>query len=72
MFNWMFKKIKFNTEYIKVKKIRSNIGCTILQKKAIKGLGLTRINSERVIKNTNDNLGMVYFVRHMLKIEEVN
>lgn len=56
---------------IKVTLKRSTIGATEKQISAVKGLGLRKIRSERVLLNTPAVRGMVKKVIHLLDVEEV-
>lgn len=56
---------------IKVKQIRSTIEQKKQHKATIKGLGLGRINQERILENTACVRGMIKKVQHLVEIEEV-
>ncbi|MED5370380.1 MAG: 50S ribosomal protein L30 [Myxococcota bacterium] len=56
---------------IKVTLKRSTIGATDKQIAAVKGLGLRKIRSERVLPNTPAVRGMVKKVIHLVDVEEV-
>lgn len=56
---------------IKVTLKRSTIGATEKQIAAVKGLGLRKIRSERVLPNTPAVRGMVKKVIHLVDVEEV-
>jgi len=49
----------------------SPIKSTESQKETIRGLGLTKLNSSRVLKDTPEIRGMVGKVNHLVKWEEV-
>jgi len=56
---------------IKVKLVRSFSGRTQDQKDAVIGLGLFKVSSERVPKDTPQVRGMVNKIAHLLEISEV-
>ena len=56
---------------IKVKQIRSAIEQKKNHKANLKGLGLCRINQERILENTSCVRGMIRKVQHLVEIEEV-
>ncbi len=59
------------SEKIKVKLIRSTIERTKNQKANLKGLGLKRINQERILENTACVRGMIRKVQHLVEIEAI-
>lgn len=59
------------SQKIKVKQIRSAIEQTKKHKATLKGLGLGRINKERVLENTACVRGMIRKVQHLVEIEVV-
>ena len=54
----------------KVKLLRSVIGCTPKQRATVKGLGLRKINSEVVLKDTPAARGMIFSVQHLLDVQK--
>ncbi len=56
---------------IKVRQIRSAMKQKNQHKANLKGLGLGRINQERIHENTACIRGMVRKVQHLVEIEEV-
>lgn len=56
---------------LKVKLVRSTIGCTERQQATVRGLGLRKIHQERVLENTPGVRGMVKAVIHLLDVSEV-
>lgn len=56
---------------IKVRQIRSAIEQKKKHKASLKGLGLGRINQERILENTACIRGMIKKVQHLVEIEEV-
>ena len=57
--------------YIKVTLVRSLIGTPRDQRETAKGLGLRKLNSHAVLKETPEVLGMVRKIPHVLKVETV-
>ena len=55
---------------ITVKLTKSMIGKTEKQKANVRGLGLKKIGSERVLENTSSVRGMIKKVIHFLEIKE--
>ena len=53
---------------MKVKLVRSKIGCTPKQKRNLQALGLRKMNSEREIPNDPVYLGMVEKVKHLVEV----
>ncbi|PIE53532.1 50S ribosomal protein L30 [Candidatus Fermentibacteria bacterium] len=56
---------------LRVTKIRSAIGREKSQKLTLKALGLGRMNSFRIHNDTPQIRGMIFKVRHLVKVEEV-
>ena len=54
---------------IKVKLVRSLSKCTERQKRTLQGLGLRKIQQEKVLQDTVPIRGMVMKVQHMLEVE---
>ena len=52
---------------IKVKMVRSPIGCPPDQRATLKGLGLTRMNQERELEDTPAVRGMIFKVKHLVR-----
>lgn len=57
---------------IKVRLVHSTIGRDKRQEKIVKGLGLRKLNSERVLEDTPAVRGMVAKIPHLVKIVEEN
>jgi large subunit ribosomal protein L30 len=57
--------------YVKVTLVRSLVGYPRVQKETAKGLGLRKLNSHAVLKETPEVLGMVRKIPHVLKVETV-
>lgn len=56
---------------LKVTLKRSIIGSTRVQRDTVKGLGLRKLRSTRVLENTPAVRGMVKRVIHLVDVEEV-
>ena len=57
---------------LKVKLIRSPIGCTERQQSTVRGLGLRKVRQERLLENTPSVRGMVKAVIHLVEVSEVD
>ncbi len=57
--------------FIKVTLVRSLIGTPRVQRETAKGLGLRKLHSHAVLKETPAVLGMVRKIAHALKVETV-
>ncbi|RJQ60297.1 MAG: 50S ribosomal protein L30 [Desulfobacteraceae bacterium] len=55
---------------LKIKLVKSMIGRPEKHRKVLRGMGLTRINRTVELEDTPAVRGMVYVVRHLVKIEE--
>lgn len=55
---------------LKIKWMKSTIGCTQNQRDTIKSLGFRRLYQEKTLKNTPEIRGMVRKVLHLIKIVE--
>jgi large subunit ribosomal protein L30 len=62
---------KSTASMLKIKLVRSLIGRTVRQRAVVKGLGLTKINSEVIRENRPEILGMIRKVEFMLEVTEV-
>ena len=54
---------------VKVKMVRSPIGCPPDQRATLKGLGLTRMHQERELEDTPAVRGMIFKVKHLIRAE---
>ena len=54
---------------IQVKLIKSLIGSKNYQRSCIKGLGLTKLGQEVLVKDTPENRGMINKVSHLLEVK---
>ncbi len=57
--------------HIKVTLKKSAIGYNARQKKTVQGLGLSKLNGSRVLKDTPEIRGMVQKVIHLVDCEKV-
>ena len=57
--------------YLRITLVRSLIGYTRDQKETAKGLGLRKLQSSVIRKETPEILGMVRKISHVLKVEAV-
>ena len=55
---------------IKVTQVKSKIGSTERQKKTLEALGLKKINGSVVVEATDQILGMVNKVSHLVTVEK--
>ena len=55
---------------IKIKQVRSKIGCPKNQKATLEALGLKKINSVVEREDTPAILGMVEVVKHLVSVEK--
>jgi large subunit ribosomal protein L30 len=56
---------------LKVKQLKSSIGCKSNQRETLRSLGLKRIGDVVVKEDRPEIRGMVQTVRHMVTVEEV-
>lgn len=56
---------------LKVKLIKSTIGCKQNQIANVKALGLKKIRSEKIHKDTPQIRGMIKKVSHLVEVEEI-
>lgn len=57
---------------VKVKLVRSPIGYDKKQRKTLIGLGVKKINSEKILENTPSVRGMIAKVSHLVEVEIVS
>lgn len=57
-------------KYIKIKQVRSTIGCNKKQREVLKGLGLRKIGQVVKRENKPSILGMVAKIPHLVQIVE--
>ena len=56
---------------LKVTLKRSTIKATKAQRDTVKGLGLRKLNSSRILADTPEIRGMIRAVKHLVEAEEV-
>jgi large subunit ribosomal protein L30 len=56
---------------LKVKQLKSSIGCKFNQRETLRSLGLKRIGDVVVKEDRPEIRGMVHTVRHLVTFEEV-
>lgn len=56
---------------LKVTLVKSTIGCLKNQKDTVRSLGLRKINSSAVHEDSPVIKGMIFTVKHLVKVEEV-
>ena len=56
---------------LKITQIKSGIGFPADQKRTVRALGLKRINDSVVQSDSPAVLGMIFKVKHLVKVEEV-
>ena len=62
---------KAATKTLRITQIRSSIGCPEDQKRTVKALGLKRIRHTVEQTASPAVLGMVFKVKHLVKVEEL-
>ena len=67
----MAKTSKEKVKQIKVTLVKSTIAILPQHKKIVKALGLTKVNSFKIHKETDAILGMIAKVGYLLKVENV-
>ena len=56
---------------IKVTQIRSVIGCSVVQKRTLMGLGVGKIGKSKELQDTESIKGMLRKVRHLVTVANV-
>lgn len=56
---------------IKITQVKSKIGSTERQKKTLEALGLKKMNSSVKVEATDQILGMVSKVNHLVSVEKI-
>lgn len=67
----MATKKKESANQIKITLVKSTIGCLDKQKKTVQALGLKKIRSFVIRDNNPTTQGMVFVVKHLVKVDEV-
>lgn len=63
------RETKLATKWLKIKLIRSPVGCSEKQRAVVRGLGLRRLNSEVIKPDRPEIWGMIKKIPHLLKVE---
>ena len=58
-------------DQLKVTLVKSTIGAIPKHRKTVEALGLRKIRQEVVLPNNDSVKGMVWHVRHLVKVEEI-
>ena len=56
---------------IKISLVKSTIGSVQSQIASVKGLGLRKLNSQSILNETPEVLGMIKKVKHLITVEEL-
>ena len=56
---------------IKISLVKSTIGSVESQIASVKGLGLRKLNSQSILDETPEVLGMIKKVKHLITVEEL-
>ena len=56
---------------IKISLVKSTIGSVQSQIASVKGLGLRKLNSQSILDETPEVLGMIQKVKHLITVEEL-
>ena len=56
---------------IKVSLVKSTIGSVQSQIASVRGLGLRKLNSQSILDETPEVLGMIKKVKHLITVEEL-
>lgn len=59
------------TRRLRIQQVRSGIRCNVGQKRTLQALGLRRIRQVVELPDNPAIRGMVFHVRHLVKVEEV-
>jgi large subunit ribosomal protein L30 len=57
------------SDTIRVKLVRSPISTTTRVRQTVKGLGLSRVGSERELKRTPEVDGMIRRIKHLVEVQ---
>jgi large subunit ribosomal protein L30 len=55
---------------LKIKLVKSGIGCSTKQKRVIRGLGFRRLNQTIARPDTPQIRGMIFKVQHLVEVSE--
>lgn len=62
--------MKTQKNQLKIKLVKSGIGCSTKQKRVIRGLGFRRLNQTIARPDTPQIRGMIFKVQHLLEVSE--
>ena len=54
---------------LKIKLVKSGIGCSTRQKRVIRGLGFRRLNQTVARPDTPEIRGMIFKIRHLVEVK---
>jgi large subunit ribosomal protein L30 len=57
------------SDTIRVKLVRSPISTTTRVRETVKGLGLSKVGSERELKRTPEVAGMIRRIKHLVEVQ---
>ncbi|MBI3783056.1 MAG: 50S ribosomal protein L30 [Deltaproteobacteria bacterium] len=57
-------------EILRVKLVRSPIGCTQRQRQTLRALGLTRVGRSAVVHNNAPTKGRIRAVEHLIEVQK--
>lgn len=63
---------KETTKKLLVTLVKSPIGYNRTQRKTLKSLGLGKLNSSHELIDNDSIRGMIFKVKHLVKVEEIN
>lgn len=63
---------KDTTKKLLVTLVKSPIGYNHTQRKTLKSLGLGKLNSSNELVDNDSIRGMIFKVKHLVKVEEIN
>ena len=66
------KAVKTAQKQLKVTLVRSTIGYNRKQARVVEALGLGKLNSSHVLPDNPCVRGMIFRVKHLVKVEELN
>ncbi len=63
----MAEKKKYTGAMVKLKQIRSGIGCPVEMRETLKALGFRKMHQVVERQDTNETRGMIHKVRHLVE-----
>lgn len=64
------ERTRTNAKMLRVTQVRSAIGGTHRQRESLKGLGLSRIGSSAIVRDTPATRGLIRCVAHLVETDE--